>query len=169
MEQSFGKLNITESSSDGFYCETISFATPFQSGNTIRVFPSLSNEDHPRNANEASVAMLDSVDRNSFSVCLMEPAQPTGEMTLGWFAFSDGVLPSGTLTGSVSFSLFTSSSVCNDVTFSRVSCHSIYALLLGTVFSYTFLFNICFKLNKLRETQMCGISLNLPTLIQHQN
>ncbi|XP_028411847.1 uncharacterized protein LOC114534584 [Dendronephthya gigantea] len=50
----------------------------------------------------------------------MEPARPTGEMTLNWFAFSDGFLPRGTLTGTVSYGAFTSGSVCTDVFFSRV-------------------------------------------------
>ena len=121
VEQNFGKVNITESSSDGFYCDTVRFPIPFQSGGTIRVFPSLSHEDHPGNGNEASVAVVHSIDRNSFSVCLTEPAQPTGEMTLNWFAFSDGVFPLGILTGSVSYNAFTSGSVCNDLTFAQVN------------------------------------------------
>ena len=121
VEQNFGKVNITESSSDGFYCETVSYPTPFQSGGTIRVFASLSHEDHPGNGNEASVSVVTSVDQNSFSLCLMEPARPTGEMTLNWFVFSDGILPQGVLTGSVSYSVFTSGSSCNDIIFSRVS------------------------------------------------
>ena len=125
IEQNFGKVNITESSSDGFYCDTVQFQNPFQNGGTIRVFPSLSHEDHPGNGNEASVAIVTSVDQNSFSICLTEPAQPTGEMTVNWFAFSDAVLPQGTLTGSVSYSLFTSGSSCNDVTFLRVSFHKV--------------------------------------------
>ncbi len=120
-EQNFGKVNITESSSDGFYCENVSYPTPFQNGGTIRVFPSLSHEDHPGNENEASVSVITSVDQNSFSLCLMEPARATGEMTLNWFAFSDGILPQGVLTGSVSYSVFTSGSSCNDIIFSRVS------------------------------------------------
>ena len=123
VQQNFGKVNITESSSDGFYCDTVQFQNPFQNGGTIRIFPSLSHEDHPRNGNEASVAIVTSVDQNSSSICLTEPAQPTGEMTLNWFAFSDAVLPQSTLTGSVSYSLFTSGSSCNDVTFSQVSLH----------------------------------------------
>ena len=123
VEQNFGKLNITESSSDGFYCETVYFPNAFRSGGTVRVFPSVSHEDHPGNGNEASVAEITSVDQNSFSICLLEPAQPTGEMTLNWFAFSDSILPSGTLAGSVSYNTFTSGSSCNDVTFSRVSFH----------------------------------------------
>ena len=114
-------MNITESSSDGFYCETVYFPTPFQNGGTIRVFLSLSHEDHPGNENEASVAMVTSIDQNSFSLCLMESARPTGEMTLNWFAFSDSILPQGVLTGSVSYRVFTSGSSCNDVTFARVS------------------------------------------------
>ena len=121
VEQNFGKVNITESSSDGFYCETVSYPTSFQSGGTIRVFASLSHEDHPGNGNEASVSIVTSVDQNSFSLCLMEPARPTGEMTLNWFVFSDGILPQGVLTGSVSYSVFTSGSSCNDIIFSRVS------------------------------------------------
>ncbi|XP_028415978.1 uncharacterized protein LOC114539543 [Dendronephthya gigantea] len=120
VEQNFGKANITENSSDGFFCETVRFPTPFQNGRTIRAFSSLSHEDHPGNENEALVAVINSVDRNSFSVCLMEPARPTGEMTLNWFAFSDGFLPRGTLTGTVSYGAFTSGSVCTDVFFSRV-------------------------------------------------
>ena len=119
--QNFGKLNITESSSDGFYCETVSFPNPFRNHGTIRVFPSLSHENHLAHGNEALVAEITSVDQNSFSICVMEPAQPTGEMTLNWFAFSDSIFPSGTLAGSVSYSAFTSGSACNDVTFSRVS------------------------------------------------
>ena len=114
-------MNITESSSDGFYCETVSFPTPFHNGGTIRVFPSLSHEDHPGNENEASVAMITSVDQNSFSICIMEPADPNGEVTLNWFGFSDTILPRGVLTGSVSYSLFTSGSSCNDISFARVS------------------------------------------------
>ena len=125
IEQNFGKVNITEKSSDGFYCDTVQFPAPFQNGGTIRVFPSLSHEDHPGNGNEASVAIVTSVDQNSFSICLTEPAQPTGEMTLNWFAFNDAVLPQGTLTGSVSYSLFTSGSSCNDVTFSSVSFYKV--------------------------------------------
>lgn len=121
MEQKFGKANITESASDGFYCETLRFLNPFQSEGSIRVFPSLSHEDNPGNENEASVTIVDSVDKNSFSICLMEPAQPTGRMTLNWFAFSDGFLPTGVLTGSVSYNAFTSGSVCTDVNFARVS------------------------------------------------
>ena len=121
--QNFGKVNITESSSDGFYCDTVYFPTPFQNGGTIRVFPSLSHEDHPGNENEASVAIVTSIDQNSFSLCLMESARPTGEMTLNWFAFSDSILPQGVLTGSVSYRVFTSGSSCNDVTFARVSFH----------------------------------------------
>ncbi|XP_028415977.1 uncharacterized protein LOC114539542 [Dendronephthya gigantea] len=119
VKQSFGKVNITESSSDGFYCETVNFATPFQYGGTIRVFPSLSHEDHPGNENEASVAVVGSIDCYAFSVCLMEPARPTGEMTLNWFAFSDSVLPRGVLTGSVYYNAFTSGSVCKDRSFAR--------------------------------------------------
>ena len=124
IEQNFGKVNITESSPDGFYCETVSYATPFQNGGTIRVFPSLSHEDHPGNGNEASVAVVTSVNQNSFALCLMEPARPTGEMTLNWFAFSDAILPQGVRTGSISYSVFTSGSSCNDITFSRVSFHT---------------------------------------------
>ena len=117
--QNFGKVNITNSSSDGFYCKTVYFPTPFQNGGTIRVFPSLSHEDHPGNEKEASVAMVTSIDQSSFSLCLMESAEPTGEMTLNWFAFSDGILPQGVLTGSVSYNVFTSGSSCNDVSFAR--------------------------------------------------
>ena len=123
VEQNFGKVNITESSSDGFYCETVYFPSPFQNGGRIRVFPSLSHEDHPVNENEASVAMVTSIDQNSFSLCLMESARPTGEMTLNWFAFSDSILPQGVLTGSISYRAFTSGSSCNDVSFARVSFH----------------------------------------------
>ena len=125
VEQNFGKVNITESSSDGFSCKAVYFPTPFQNSGTIRVFPSLSHEDHPGNENEASVAMVTSIDQtidqNSFSLCLMESARPTGEMTLNWFAFSDRILPQGVLTGSVSYRVFTSGSSCNDVTFARVN------------------------------------------------
>ena len=122
-EQNYGKVNITESYSDGFYCENVPFPSPFQNGGTIRVFPSLSHEDHPGNGNEAAVAVVTSVDQNSFSICLLEPAQPTGEMTLNWFAFSDRILPRGIQTGRVSYSVFTSGSVCNDISFARVSFH----------------------------------------------
>lgn len=85
------------------------------------MFPSLSHEDHPGNENEALVAVVTSLDQNSFSVCLMEPAQPTGNMTLNWFAFSDGLLPQGSMAGTVSFNVFTSGSACSDITFARVS------------------------------------------------
>ena len=125
IEQNFGKVNITERSSDGFYCDTIQFQNPFQNGGTIRVFPSLSHEDHPGRRNEAAVAIVTSVNQTSFSICLTEAARPTGKMALNLFAFSDAVLPQGILTGSVSYSLFTSGSSCNDVTFSRVSLHKV--------------------------------------------
>ena len=123
IEQNFGKVNISKSSSDGFFCDTIQFPKPFQNGGTIRVFPSLSHEDHPGRRNEAAVAIVTSVNQTSFSICLTEPARPTGKMTLNLFAFSDAVLPQGIVTGSVSYSLFMSGSSCNDVTFSRVSFH----------------------------------------------
>ena len=125
LQQNFGKVNITERSPDGFFCDTVQFLTPFQNGGTIRVFPTLSHEDHPGRRNEASVAIVTSVNQTSFSICLTEPEKPRGKMTLNLFAFSDAVLPQGILTGSVSVSLFTSGSSCNDVTFSRVSFHKV--------------------------------------------
>ncbi|CAB4018490.1 CD209 antigen E, partial [Paramuricea clavata] len=118
-EQNYGKVNITGNYSDGFYCENVLFPSPFQNGGTIKVFPSLSHEDHPGNGNEAAVAVVTSIDQNSFSICLLEPAQPTGEMTLNWFAFNDGILPRGIQTGSVLYSVFTSGSACNDISFAR--------------------------------------------------
>lgn len=120
-EQNFGKQSITKNSFNGFYCENVNFSTPFQNGGIVRVFPSLSHEDDPGNQKEALVAVVDSVGPNSFSICLMEPAPPTGKMTINWFAISDRVLPLGVETGSVSYNDFTSGSVCNGVTFARVS------------------------------------------------
>ena len=115
-------MNITGSDSDGFYCEQVSFSNaPFQSGTTVKVFTSLSHEDNPDNVNEASVAMVTSVDYSSFNVCTMEPSQPSGKLTLNWLAFGDNSLPQGVLSGSVPFNVFTSGSSCSVVTFSLVS------------------------------------------------
>ena len=132
-------MNITERDSDGFYCEQVSFSAPFQSGSTVRVFPSLSHENHPHIANEAAVVMVMSVNYVRFNVCVIEPSQPAGEVTLNWFAFSDNILPQGIQAGSVSYNMFTSGTSCSVVTFVRVcskllECFSYKLYFLFTLF-----------------------------------
>ena len=116
----FGKTNITETHADGFYCGNVTFPAQFQGKGRLRVFPSTSFESIPVNGNEASVVIVDEINDVFFSVCVMEPAQTTGLMTINWFAFSDRHLPPGTQTGSTPFSVFTSGSTCTNVTFPQV-------------------------------------------------
>lgn len=116
----FGKSNITESSADGFFCGNITFPVEFQGKGKLRVFPSSSFESVPLNGNEASVVIVDGINDEFFSVCVMEPAQTTGLMTISWFAFSDRHLPPGSKTGSAPISVFTTGSSCTNITFPEV-------------------------------------------------
>lgn len=116
----FGKTNITDASADGFYCGNITFPVAFQGKGKLRVFPSASFESVVRNDTEASVVIVDEINDDFFSVCVMEPAQVTSMMTINWFAFSDRHLPPGTQTGTAPVGMFTSGSSCINVTFAQV-------------------------------------------------
>ena len=84
------------------------------------MFPSTSFEGTTLNGSEASVVIVDEINDDFFSVCVMEPAQTTGLMTINWFAFSDRHLPRGSQTGTTPFPVFTSGSSCTNVTFPQV-------------------------------------------------
>lgn len=82
----------------------------------------MSREAQPDKKNEALVSVITAVNRSFFSLCVMEPAQTSGNTTLNWFAINDNNnLPLGILSGSVSYKLFTSGNSCSDVKFSSVS------------------------------------------------
>ena len=115
--QRFGKTNISDTHADGFFCGNITFPVAFQGKGKLRVFPSTSFEGTTLNGSEASVVIVDEINDDFFSVCVMEPAQTTGLMTINWFAFSDRHLPTGSQTGTNPFGDFTSGSSCTNITF----------------------------------------------------
>ena len=123
----FGKTNITDANADGFYCGNITFPVAFQGKGNLRVFPSTSFESIQQNGTEASVVIVDEINDDFFSVCVMEPAQVTRMMTINWFAFSDRHLPSGTQTGTASVGVFTSGCSCINVTFPQVTYFGVFA------------------------------------------
>ena len=118
--QKFGKTNISDTNADGFFCGNITFPIAFQGKGKLRVFPSTSFEGTTLNGSEASVVIVDEINDDFFSVCVMEPAETTGLITINWFAFSDRHLPPGSQTGTNPFGDFTSGSSCTNITFPQV-------------------------------------------------
>ena len=88
----------------------------------MRVFASVNHGNKSSQVHDSALVWVEDVTTSRFKACLVTGGQRTGgNSTIDWFAFQGS--QSGVEHGQTSFTLFTTGTKCNQVTFSQVrSC-----------------------------------------------
>ena len=114
-----GKIYIHQLTAGGFHCESVSFGSSFSSGTPVRVFATVNHGDDSSAVHDSSFVWVEEVTTSGFKACLVQGGQGNGgDTTIDWFAFKGS--QSGVHDGEASFSLFTTGTKCNEVTFPQV-------------------------------------------------
>ena len=111
-----GKIRITQE------CQYVSFSSSFSSGTPVRVFVSVNHGNQSSQVHDSAFVWVEDVTTSRFKACLVTGGQGSGgNSTIDWFAFQGS--QSGVEHGQTRFTLFTTGTKCNQVTFSQVrSC-----------------------------------------------
>ena len=134
-----GKLKIPNAGGDGFHCQPVSFNQSFASGTPVRVFASVNHGNQSFGAHDSAFIWVENVSTSGFKVCIVQGGWGyRGNITIDWFSFQ-GSQP-GVQHGEASFSLFTTGTKCDQVTFSQVwlkikffACQMTWLVLIETM------------------------------------
>ena len=104
---------------DDLNCQYVSFSSKFSSGTPVRVFASINHGKKSSGVHDLAFIWVEDVTASRFKTCLVQGGKSSaGNSTIDWFAFQGSQL--GVYHGQASFSLFTTGSRCNRVTFPQV-------------------------------------------------
>ena len=117
-----GKIYIQPVGNDAYHCEYASFGSSFSSGIPVRVFASVNQGNESSQVHDSALAWVEDISIRRFKACVVTGGQGShGNTTIDWFAFQGS--QSGVQHGETRFTLFTTGTKCNQVTFSQVrSC-----------------------------------------------
>ena len=114
-----GKVDIQQVGNDAFQCTYVSFSNRFSSGTPVRVFASINFGNESSEVHDSASVWVEDVTTSRFKVCLVQGGGGSVvNTTIDWFAFQGS--QSGVYHGETSFSLFTTGTKCNRVTFPQV-------------------------------------------------
>ena len=114
-----GKLNIQLVGNEDFHCQYVSFTNRFSSRTPVRVFTSINHGNESSEVHDSASVWVEGVAKSRFKVCLVQGGGGSEvNITVDWFAFQGS--QSGVHHGETSFSLFTTGTKCNRVTFPQV-------------------------------------------------
>jgi len=114
-----GKVGIQQVGNDAFQCAHVSFSNHFSSGTPVRVFASINFGNESSEVHDSASVWVEDVTTSRFKVCVVQGGGGSAvNTTIDWFAFQGS--QSGVYHGETSFSLFTTGTKCNRVTFPQV-------------------------------------------------
>lgn len=114
-----GKFNFTNTYPSLHHCSIKQFPEAYPDALNIRVLASISHKIDPVNVHDPSVVWTSNITRTNFKICVLESGIGTnGSVIVNWVSFRG--TPTGALTGTASFSPFTSGTKCTRVDFAKV-------------------------------------------------
>ena len=113
---------MEENGEYGFHCRYVPFSSSFSSGSPVRVFASVNHGNKSSLVHDSVFLWVEDVTTSRFKACFVQGGQDYGgNATIDWFAFQGS--QAGVYHGEASFSLFTTATKCNQVTFPQVNIH----------------------------------------------
>ncbi|XP_067020360.1 uncharacterized protein [Acropora muricata] len=113
-----GKFNFTNTYPSLHHCSIKQFPEAYPDALNIRVLASISHKIDPMNVHDPSVVWTSNITRTNFKICVLESGIGTnGSVIVNWVSFRG--TPTGALTGTASFSPFTSGTKCTRVDFAK--------------------------------------------------
>ena len=121
-----GEVDIQLGGNDDFKCKYLSFSSSFSGGTPVQVFASTNRGNRSSGVHDSAFIWVEDVSTTRFKVCLVQGGKGYGDnITIDWFAFQGS--QAGVYHGQASFSLFTTGSKCERLTFSQVRSLYVYS------------------------------------------
>ena len=133
-----GKVDIQLVGNDDFKCKYLSFSSSFSGGTPVQVFASTNHGNRSSGVHDSAFIWVEDLSTTRFKICLVQGGKGYGDnITIDWFAFQGS--QAGVYHGQASFSLFTTGSKCERLTFSQVRSLYVYSCNSSSSFPPFFL------------------------------
>lgn len=115
-----GKGNVTTTKPGLFACKEVSFQSPFQSGQRVKVLASVGHSVKSPVPSYGAAIWVEDVTTSGFTVCVVEYGSGSnGTTQVNWIAFQS--VPPGSELGAASLNAWTSGTQCKKIVFKQVS------------------------------------------------